>query len=170
MKEQALVSDRRTREAILHQIQQLLHERVRFGPIWEYIWPSGVGPRVEEPALMLIKIPTPGPHRWRRCASRRSEGPLPRPLTLQQRQGPARDGARLGIEVARSPRPHLEPGREVLLHDEVLGGFVERAAERVRVVLEMDVLALGDRGSGGATGAGVGVAGRARDAASAVAD
>src|SRR5438309_982496 len=58
-KEQALVSDRRKREALLHQIQQLLHERVRFGPIWDYVWPSGVGPRVEEPALMLIN-----PYPW----------------------------------------------------------------------------------------------------------
>jgi peptide/nickel transport system substrate-binding protein len=41
-KEQALVTDRRKREALLHQIQQLLHERVRFGPIWDYVWPSGV--------------------------------------------------------------------------------------------------------------------------------
>jgi hypothetical protein len=39
---------------LLHQIQHSLHERVRFGPIWEYIWPSGLGPRVTEPALMLI--------------------------------------------------------------------------------------------------------------------
>ena len=31
-----------------------VHERVRFGPIYEYIWPSGIGPRVAEPALMLI--------------------------------------------------------------------------------------------------------------------
>ncbi len=31
-----------------------LHERVRFAPIYDYIWPSGVGPRVEDPALMLI--------------------------------------------------------------------------------------------------------------------
>ena len=53
-KQQAREMDRKKREALLHQIQQLLHERVRFGPIWEYIWPSGVGPRVEEPALMLI--------------------------------------------------------------------------------------------------------------------
>jgi peptide/nickel transport system substrate-binding protein len=58
-REQALVTDRRKREALLHQIQQLLHERVRFGPIWDYIWPSGVGPRVEEPALMLIN-----PYPW----------------------------------------------------------------------------------------------------------
>ena len=58
-KEQALVTDKKKREALLHQIQQLVHERVRFGPIWEYIWPSGVGPRVEEPALMLIN-----PYPW----------------------------------------------------------------------------------------------------------
>ena len=49
-----ILTDKKKREAMLHQIQQLLHERVRFGPIMEYIWPSGVGPRVEEPALMLI--------------------------------------------------------------------------------------------------------------------
>jgi peptide/nickel transport system substrate-binding protein len=58
-KQQARETDRRQREALLHQIQHLLHERVRFGPIWEYIWPSGVGPRVEEPALMLIN-----PYPW----------------------------------------------------------------------------------------------------------
>jgi peptide/nickel transport system substrate-binding protein len=53
-KQQARETDKKKREALLHQIQQILHERVRFGPIWEYIWPSGVGPRVEQPALMLI--------------------------------------------------------------------------------------------------------------------
>jgi peptide/nickel transport system substrate-binding protein len=58
-KEQALVTDRRKREALLQQIQQLLHDRVRFAPIWDYIWPSGVGPRVDEPALMLIN-----PYPW----------------------------------------------------------------------------------------------------------
>ena len=41
-------------QALLHQIQQLMHERVMFAPIWLYFWPSGIGPRVEEPALMLI--------------------------------------------------------------------------------------------------------------------
>jgi len=53
-KQQSREMDRRKREALLHQIQRLLHERVRFAPIMEYIWPSGVGPRVAEPALMLI--------------------------------------------------------------------------------------------------------------------
>jgi peptide/nickel transport system substrate-binding protein len=53
-KEQARESDRTKREALLHKIQQLLQERVRFGPIFDYVWPSGVGPRVADPALMLI--------------------------------------------------------------------------------------------------------------------
>ncbi|PYM33070.1 MAG: hypothetical protein DME15_12140 [Candidatus Rokuibacteriota bacterium] len=53
-KQQARELDRKKREALLRQIQQVLHERVRFGPIYDYIWPSGVGPRVEDPALMLI--------------------------------------------------------------------------------------------------------------------
>ena len=53
-KQQARETDRKKREAMLSQIQQLLHERVRFGPMWEYIWPSGIGPRVAEPALLKI--------------------------------------------------------------------------------------------------------------------
>jgi len=58
-KQQDVETDHSKREALLHQIQQLIHERVMFGPIWEYIWPSAVGPRVEEPALMLIN-----PYPW----------------------------------------------------------------------------------------------------------
>jgi peptide/nickel transport system substrate-binding protein len=46
--------DRKKREELLHRIQQLLHDRVRFAAIYDYIWPSGVGPRLENPALMLI--------------------------------------------------------------------------------------------------------------------
>src|SRR5262249_18451499 len=53
-KQQARETDRKKREAMLHQIQQIVHERVRFAPIFEYYWPSGIGPRVEQPALMLI--------------------------------------------------------------------------------------------------------------------
>ena len=53
-KQQARETDRKKREAMLFQIQQILHERVRFGPIFEYIWPSGIGPRVEQAGLMLI--------------------------------------------------------------------------------------------------------------------
>ena len=53
-KQQARETDRRKREAMLHQIQQMLYDRVRFGPLYEFIWVSGIGPRVAEPGLMLI--------------------------------------------------------------------------------------------------------------------
>jgi hypothetical protein len=53
-KQQARETDKKKREAMLHQLQRLLYERVRFGVIYEYIWPSGVGPRVADPALMMI--------------------------------------------------------------------------------------------------------------------
>jgi peptide/nickel transport system substrate-binding protein len=51
---QARETDAKKREALLHQLQQILYDRVRFAAIYDYIWASGVGPRVEEPALMLI--------------------------------------------------------------------------------------------------------------------
>ncbi len=58
-KQQATETDRKKREVQLHQIQRLVYERVRYGPIFEYYWPSGIGPRVAEPALMLIN-----PYPW----------------------------------------------------------------------------------------------------------
>jgi peptide/nickel transport system substrate-binding protein len=53
-KQQASETDRKKREAILHKIQQLVYERVRFSAIWDYTWPSAIGPRVENPALLMI--------------------------------------------------------------------------------------------------------------------
>ena len=58
-KQQDKETDRAKREAMLHQIQQLMHERVMFGPIWLYFWPSGIGSRVADPALMAIN-----PYPW----------------------------------------------------------------------------------------------------------
>jgi peptide/nickel transport system substrate-binding protein len=52
--QQAREGNRKKREALLHQIQLTLAERVRFAMIFDYVWPSGVGPRVAEPALLLI--------------------------------------------------------------------------------------------------------------------
>src|SRR5207244_7322254 len=49
-KQQALETDKKKRETTLHQIQQILHERVRFAPICDHAWPNGLGPRVAEPA------------------------------------------------------------------------------------------------------------------------
>jgi peptide/nickel transport system substrate-binding protein len=53
-KQQARETDKKKREALLQQIQRIAYERVRFAGLWDYIWPSGVGPRVAEPAFMLI--------------------------------------------------------------------------------------------------------------------
>jgi hypothetical protein len=53
-RQQSRETDRKKREAMLRQIQQLIHERVRWAPMYDFIWPSAVSTRVEEPALMLI--------------------------------------------------------------------------------------------------------------------
>jgi len=47
--------DRARREALLHQIQKILHERVMHAPIYELAFIWGVGPRVEESGADLIK-------------------------------------------------------------------------------------------------------------------
>ena len=54
--EQVNEQNPRVRTQILQKIQQIIHERVMFAPIYEYIWPSGVGPRVEDPALLAIPL------------------------------------------------------------------------------------------------------------------
>jgi len=53
-RQQAQELDKKKRAAMLAQIQQQLYDRVRFAAIYDFIWPSGIGPRVEDPALMLI--------------------------------------------------------------------------------------------------------------------
>src|SRR5262249_59352461 len=57
-KQQARETDKKKREVQLRQIQQMLYERVRVAPIYDYIWPSAVGPKVEGPAPLLIN-PSP---------------------------------------------------------------------------------------------------------------
>ena len=52
-RQQAVERDRKKREALLHQIQRLMHERVMHAPIFEPVTLHGVGPRVEEPAVGL---------------------------------------------------------------------------------------------------------------------
>jgi len=53
-RKQLAETDHAKREAMLHQIQKTLHERTRFAPIYDFFWPSGIGPRVEEASLMKI--------------------------------------------------------------------------------------------------------------------
>jgi peptide/nickel transport system substrate-binding protein len=55
-REQAAELDRSKREAILVKIQQLIHEKVMYGPIWELGFLNGVGPRVAESGLGLINL------------------------------------------------------------------------------------------------------------------
>jgi peptide/nickel transport system substrate-binding protein len=58
-RQQDVETDRNKRQAILYQIQQLMHERAMFAPIFVFVWPSGVGPRVEESGLWLVR-----PYPW----------------------------------------------------------------------------------------------------------
>jgi len=53
-REQAREMDAKKREAILHRIQQLVHEKVMFAPIVEPAFLNGHGARVAEPGLGLI--------------------------------------------------------------------------------------------------------------------
>jgi peptide/nickel transport system substrate-binding protein len=52
--QQARELDPRRREALLHQIQRLAHERVLNAPLWELGFLNAVGSRVEESGLGLI--------------------------------------------------------------------------------------------------------------------
>jgi peptide/nickel transport system substrate-binding protein len=52
---QARELDRKKREALLHQIQQIMHDRVMHVPIFEIAFLWGLGPRVEEACVDAIK-------------------------------------------------------------------------------------------------------------------
>ena len=53
-REQGTELDRKRREVMLHRIQQLVHEKAMFAPIWQLAAMGGFGPRVEESGLGLI--------------------------------------------------------------------------------------------------------------------
>jgi peptide/nickel transport system substrate-binding protein len=53
-REQASELHPKRREATLHRIQQLIHDKVIVAPIWLHAGLSGVGPRVEESGIGLI--------------------------------------------------------------------------------------------------------------------
>ncbi len=44
--EQAVLMDRAKRQAVLQRLQQLVHEKAIYAPIWQLAFISGVGPRV----------------------------------------------------------------------------------------------------------------------------
>jgi peptide/nickel transport system substrate-binding protein len=51
---QAAELDRAKREAILHKMQQIVHERTIYAPIWQLAFINAVGPRVAESGFGLI--------------------------------------------------------------------------------------------------------------------
>jgi peptide/nickel transport system substrate-binding protein len=53
-KQQAVELDRAKREAILHKMQQIVHERTMYSPIWQLAFINGHGPRVGESGFGLI--------------------------------------------------------------------------------------------------------------------
>jgi peptide/nickel transport system substrate-binding protein len=54
--EQAAEADRKRREATLHKIQQLVHEKAMFIPLMEPAFINGHGPRIAESGLGLISV------------------------------------------------------------------------------------------------------------------
>jgi peptide/nickel transport system substrate-binding protein len=52
--EQAADVDQKRREATLHRMQQLVHERAIYAPIWQLAFLNGVGPRIEQSSLGAI--------------------------------------------------------------------------------------------------------------------
>ncbi|MGH7345139.1 MAG: hypothetical protein ACREK4_09520 [Candidatus Rokuibacteriota bacterium] len=53
-REQATELDPKKREAILHRIQQLIHDKVMYLPIWQRSLLQAHGPRIAESGLGLI--------------------------------------------------------------------------------------------------------------------
>lgn len=53
-REQADEMDAKKREAVLHKIQQLAHDKAMYAHLWELAFINGAGPRVEESGLGLI--------------------------------------------------------------------------------------------------------------------
>jgi peptide/nickel transport system substrate-binding protein len=55
-RQQAVARDRGKREALLHQIQRLMHERVMLALIYDFRALQGVGPRVPEHTIDAIPM------------------------------------------------------------------------------------------------------------------
>ena len=54
--------DKKRREATLHRIQQLVHDKAMFAPIMQLAAMGGFGPRLEESGLgLIVGFPFSGP-------------------------------------------------------------------------------------------------------------
>ena len=71
IREQSTETDRGKREAILHRIQQLIHDKVMYAPLIEQAGLAAYGPRVAEPAVGLItNMATSAPYEELRLKAR----------------------------------------------------------------------------------------------------
>ena len=73
--QQAVELDHDKRAAMLHKMQQIVHERSMFAPIWQLAFINGVGPRVGESGFGLIAgypytAPYEDTHAQERCNRR----------------------------------------------------------------------------------------------------
>src|SRR5262249_40991806 len=83
IREQSTELDRGKREAILHRIQQLMHEKVMYAPLLELAIPGGDGPRAAESAHRLIPEQAgSAPHEGLRL---KGEGPSPSAASAETR-------------------------------------------------------------------------------------
>ena len=61
--QQTVELDHKKREAVLHQMQQLVYERTVFAPIWQLAFLNGVGPRVSESGFgRIARFPYTAPY------------------------------------------------------------------------------------------------------------
>ena len=58
IREQAGEVDPKRREATLQRIQQLIHDKAMFAPIWQLAFINGYGPRVAESGLGAHRRPS----------------------------------------------------------------------------------------------------------------
>jgi peptide/nickel transport system substrate-binding protein len=71
IRELASEGDKGKRETILHRVQQLIHEKVMYAPLWEQAGIGAFGPRIAEPAIGLItNMATSAPYEELRLKAR----------------------------------------------------------------------------------------------------
>src|SRR5260370_40722890 len=76
--QQAVETGRARRTPILHRMQQMVHERTVYAPLWHLAFLNGQRPRVDESAFDLTGgAPRVAPLPDRRPDSARRQGPRP---------------------------------------------------------------------------------------------
>ena len=134
-KQQALETDKKKREAMLHQIQRLVYERVRYGPIYRvHLAERDRAARGRARADADQSVPVVGAPR-RRCASRSRErrywshaacAPRGHPLRAALREGlAARGGRHRRRRPVRGQVPRGGAGAKALIAELIVGQLAQ---------------------------------------------